>query len=85
MKVSPMSEPLRVSETAPRSVDTPSPPPKEEAPPPPVGTALASMTQSSAAVDQADHAARLKGVAMALQSGRYSLDLMRIAEALMRQ
>jgi hypothetical protein len=43
------------------------------------------MTQSSAAVDQADHAARLKGVAMALQSGRYSLDLMRIAEALMRQ
>jgi hypothetical protein len=43
------------------------------------------MTQSSAVMDEADHAARLMSVAMALQSGRYSLDIMRIAEALTRQ
>ena len=87
MKVSPVSEPMRVSETAPRSAEAP--PPKQEvkapAPPPVASTALASMTQSSAAMDEADHAARLMSVAMALQSGRYSLDIMRIAEALTRQ
>lgn len=86
MKVSPVSEPMRVSETAPRSAEAS--PPKQElkAPSPPVAsTALASMTQSSAAMDEAEHAARLMSVAMALQSGRYSLDIMRIAEALTRQ
>jgi hypothetical protein len=43
------------------------------------------MVKTSAAMDEADHAARLMGVAMALQSGRYSVDIMRIATALMRQ
>jgi len=88
MKVSPVSEPMRVSEIAPRSAEA-SPPKQEVKPPPPpptvAGTALASMTQSSAAMDSADQAARLMSVAMALQNGRYSLDIMRIAEALTRQ
>jgi anti-sigma28 factor (negative regulator of flagellin synthesis) len=43
------------------------------------------MTKSAGAMDEADHAARLMSVAMALQSGRYSMDIMRIAEALTRQ
>ena len=87
MKVSPVSELLRVSETALRSTEASPPTQEVEAPPPPpvVSTALASMTQSSAVMDEADHAARLMSVAMALQSGRYSLDIMRIAEALTRQ
>jgi anti-sigma28 factor (negative regulator of flagellin synthesis) len=86
MKVSPVSEPLRVSETAPRSAEASPPKQEVKTPAPPVArTALASMTQSSAAMDEADHAARLMSVAMALQSGRYSLDIMRIAEALTRQ
>jgi hypothetical protein len=93
MKVSPVSEPMRVSETAPRSAEASPPkqevkapaPPAPPAPPPVASTALASMTKSSAAMDEATHAARLMSVAMALQSGRYSLDIMRIAEALTRQ
>jgi len=87
MKVSPVSEPLRVSEIAPRSAEASPPKQEVKAPPPPAAasTALASMTQSSAAMDEAEHAARLMSVAMALQSGRYSLDIMRIAEALTRQ
>jgi len=81
---------MRVSEIAPRSAEAS--PPKQEvkapappAPPAVAGTALASMTQSSTAMDAADQAARLMSVAMALQNGRYSLDIMRIAEALTRQ
>ncbi len=87
MKVSPVSEPLRVSEIAPRSAEASPPKQEVKAPPPPAAasTALASMTKSSAAMDEAEHAARLMSVAMALQSGRYSLDIMRIAEALTRQ
>jgi len=80
IKVSPVSEPMRVSEIAPRSAEASAPPPPTVA-----GTTLASMTQSSAAMDAADQAARLMSVAMALQNGRYSLDIMRIAEALTRQ
>jgi hypothetical protein len=37
------------------------------------------------AYGEAEHAARLMSVAMALQSGRYSLDIMRIASALSQQ
>lgn len=87
MKISPVSEPIRVSEIAPRSADVPVPKKEANGPEPPLraSTALASMTEESAAMGEADHAARLKSVALALQSSRYSLDIMRIAEALARQ
>jgi hypothetical protein len=48
-------------------------------------TKLDSLTKSALSMTETDHAARLKSVAMALQSGRYSLDIMRIADALTRQ
>lgn len=90
MKISSPSELLRPSEVAPRSADASSPKAKAEAeaeapPPPPTNTTLSSMTKSAGVMDEADHAARLMSVAMALQSGRYSMDIMRIAEALTRQ
>ncbi len=87
MKISSPSELLRPSEVAPRSAEVSSPKAKAEAeaPPPPPNTTLSSMTKSAGVMDEADHAARLMSVAMALQSGRYSMDIMRIAEALTRQ
>ena len=87
MKITPPSESLRVTEIAPRSPEAQPPKAKAEAPPPPPvpDTTLSAMSKSSGAIDEADHAARLMSVAMALQSGRYSMDIMRIAEALTRQ
>jgi len=100
MKISSPSEKLKPSEVAPRSseasssraarfdAELPATKPAEASPPPeaaPANTTLSTMVKTSAAMDEADHAARLMGVAMALQSGRYSVDIMRIATALMRQ
>jgi hypothetical protein len=48
-------------------------------------TKLDALKKSASATAEAEHAARLMSVAMALQSGRYSVDLMRIADALTRQ
>jgi hypothetical protein len=87
MKITPAAELVRSVEVASRSPEASPPKAKDEAPPPPpaTDTTLSAMTKSAGAADEADHAARLMSVAMALQSGRYSMDLMRIAEALTRQ
>jgi anti-sigma28 factor (negative regulator of flagellin synthesis) len=86
MKISSPSEVARPAEVAPRSAEASPPKAKAETPPPPaVGTTLSSLTKSAGVMDEADHAARLMSVAMALQSGRYSMDIMRIADALTRQ
>jgi len=86
MKITPSAELVRSAEVASRSPEASPPKAKVEAPPPPAtDTTLSAMTKSAGAADEADHAARLMSVAMALQSGRYSMDLMRIAEALTRQ
>jgi anti-sigma28 factor (negative regulator of flagellin synthesis) len=48
-------------------------------------TKLDSLKKSAMTTAESEHAARLMSVAMALQSGRYSVDIMRIADALTRQ
>lgn len=88
MKITSSQELKKPSEVAPRSPEssvTPKVAKVEAAEVPPVDTNLSSMTKFAGAYGEAEHAARLMSVAMALQSGRYSLDIMRIASALSQQ
>ncbi|MBM4279579.1 MAG: hypothetical protein FJ137_02065 [Deltaproteobacteria bacterium] len=63
-------------------VEAPPPPPEEAAI---ADTKLDALKKSAMTTAESEHAARLMSVAMALQSGRYSVDIMRIADALIRQ
>lgn len=100
MKITSPSELLRQTEVATRSSEASSPKAvkaeaaqKAEAEraaaqaeePAVADTKLDSLKKSTVSMAETDHAARLKSVAMALQSGRYSVDIMRIADALTRQ
>lgn len=100
MKITSPSELLRQTEVATRSSEASSPKAvkaeaaqKAEAEraaaraeePVVADTKLDSLKKSAVSMAENDHAARLKSVAMALQSGRYSVDIMRIADALTRQ
>jgi anti-sigma28 factor (negative regulator of flagellin synthesis) len=100
MKITSPSELLRQTEVASRSSEASSPKAvkaeaaqKAEAAkaaiqaeePAVADTKLDSLKKSAMSSAEADHAARLMSVAMALQSGRYSVDIMRIADALSRQ
>jgi hypothetical protein len=98
MKITPPSELLRQSEVASRSPEVSSPKAVKaeaiqkaeaaraaEQAQAPVDTNLSSMAKTAITTAEAEHAARLMSVAMALQSGRYSVDIMRIADALTHQ
>jgi anti-sigma28 factor (negative regulator of flagellin synthesis) len=100
MKITSPSELLRQTEIASRSTEASSPKAVKaevarqaevEAPPPPpeeaaiADTKLDALKKSAMTTAESEHAARLMSVAMALQSGRYSVDIMRIADALIRQ
>jgi anti-sigma28 factor (negative regulator of flagellin synthesis) len=62
--------------------ERPAPPPENAAI---TDTKLDTLKKSAMTTAESEHAARLMSVAMALQSGRYSVDIMRIADALTRQ